>query len=354
MQMRVFCDEFGNTGPQLLPSEQPLLLYAFLVVDPPSLLRISNDVGTLYRAENLTLAELKSTKLCASSKGLRRYEAIGRVVSETGARVCVSIVEKRYQACAMIVEAFLDPEIHEYAPPELRERHWRQWFVDACYNSLADTRLVEFLAAVRSDDPEQIANLGEQLASTLELHPDSFVSHVACRMETRPDHVFRYSQSRPGFPRNADKPASQYFAFFPALERVDEYLERVDGTATLMRDEDRQFGEPLDLAFAHGRQLDQHPGARAYGVQRQLTRLVSCTSASSKEEFGIQLADLVAGIFGRLAAAALVGNAPSSLLESAAAAWRATLITPNEHYWMLADAVLDEVVQSVLGREYCE
>lgn len=324
MHKSVFCDEFGNTGAHLLRTEQPALVYAFLVIDPSALVEITNDVRDLYQQENLALCELKSSQLLNSTRGRKRYEAIGAIVSEHGARVFLSIIEKRYQACSMIAETFLDPFLHTHAPPEMAKRPFRQRFSDACYDAISDERLVEFLDAVRSDDARSIGAVGSRLSATLRFHPDGFVSEVAQLMETNPDAVFRYAERREGFPRNSHIPASQYAAFYPGLQFVDDHLGRIHATGVLVRDDDLQFGELLDIAFEHGRILDRLPGAGDYGA-RPLRNIQTCCAASSDKEFGIQVADLAAGLFGRIVQARIRAEKSSGPPPRIIDAWRGTL-----------------------------
>ncbi len=199
---------------------------------------------------------------------------------------------------------------------------------------------------MRADSPEMVADVGRRISTTLRLHPEEFVSYAAGRMETRANRVFRYSQKRPGLSQNAHMAASQYAAFHPGAERVDAHLELLGTTATLVRDDDCQFGDMLDLAFSYGQQLDDMPGAWAYGAQRPLTCIRACRRTSSVEEFGIQLADLVAGLFGRVALTALSGKSTDASKRAVVRAWRSTLLPCIDHYWMLADSNLNGVLEA--------
>jgi hypothetical protein len=295
---------------------------------------------------------LKSLRLLKSPRGLSLFEEIGRPVSELGARVSLSIVEKRYQACSMIAENYFDPELHDFAPKEMRERRFRQKFADASFDTLANERLVDFLTAVDGDAPEDIATVGRRFFETLRFHPDEFVSHAAHCIETRPDRVFRYRQMREGLPKNSHLPTSQYAAFHPGLECVEACLRNICKTGSLLRDQDAQFGEPLDAAFARGRELDQFPGARAYGASRQLNSIESCASASSAQELGIQLADLAAGVFGRMARDLFQNEPRSDDLYRIAEPWRRTLFDMERHYVMVSDAKLADLALVIFGRDY--
>jgi hypothetical protein len=343
----IFCDEFGNTGPRLLNTDQPMFLYAFVLVDAANLRRFEDDVRQLYDQEKLSLPELKSSTLYRSHRGQARYAKIGRIASECGARVVMSIVEKRYQVCAMIVETYLDPELNTRAPRELSQPPFRQKIADACYECFDDTRINEFLMADRADDRMQISRVGESFSATLRFHVDDFVSEFAFRMETRPDYVFRYSEKMDKLPRHSDMPASQFAAFYPALELVDAHLGRTRTHGTLVRDVDSQFGQLLDLAFSCGRRLE----GLAYRRRFLLTHIDVCRSGSSANEIGIQLADLIVGIFGRVALQALHGRVVPGSLAAVAKSWRATLMPPSEHYLMIADSVLPRTVSAVFESE---
>jgi hypothetical protein len=352
MPLQIFCDEFGNTGARLLPTDQPVLVYAFVMIEPAALTTAGERIERTLLASSAARPELKSSRLLKSPRGRSLFEEIGRHVSELGARVSLSIVEKRYQACSMIAETYLDPELHDLAPKEMRDRRFRQKFADACYDTLPDDRLVDFLAAVDSDTPENIAVVGRRFSETLRFHPDEFVSHAAHCMETRPDSVFRYRQMHEGFPKNSHLPTSQYAAFHPGLECVEACLRSMCETGSLLRDQDAQFGEVLDAAFARGRELDQLPGARAYGAERQLNSIESCTSASSAQELGIQLADLAAGVFGRMARDLFQNEPRSDDLYRIAKPWREALLDMERHYVMVSDAKLVDLAPAIFGPEY--
>jgi hypothetical protein len=119
---------------------------------------------------------------------------------------------------------------------------------------------------------------------------------------------------------------------------------------TLLRDEDAQFRVPLDIAFERARELDRLPGARDYGAV-QLNRIQSCRSTSSWQELGIQMADLAAGLFGRVVQKlVLVDKVPFSTLRIVEA-WRETLASVGEHHVMVSDARLPQVTAVIFGAD---
>jgi hypothetical protein len=352
MPLQIFCDEFGNTGGRLLDPEQPVLVYAFMMFQAPALETVGEQVQLLLQEGASSPSELKSSQLLKSPLGRRRYEEIGRYVSDVGARICLSIVEKRYQACSLIRDTYLDPFEHEFAPREIGNRYFAQRFADACYDTLSDERLAEFLAAVDNDVPEEIAAIGQRFLATLRLHPDDFVSHAANCIETRSEKVFRRAQRRATLPKNSHISASQYAAFHPGLDCLEACLRAMGESGALLRDRDAQFGEMLDWAYAIGRELDQHPGAQAYGAQRQLDSIESCASVSSEQQLGIQLADLAAGLVGRIARDVCRQAPAVEHLYRIAGSWHATLIEMERHYVMVSDARLVDLAPALFGPVY--
>jgi hypothetical protein len=110
-QMLLFCDEFGNTGARILDRHQPVLCYAYVLIEAASLQPLTDELNEIYRKDGIELCELRSAQLLGSLRGRRRYEAIGQVLDTLGANVFLSVVEKRYQACSMIAETLCQPSM---------------------------------------------------------------------------------------------------------------------------------------------------------------------------------------------------------------------------------------------------
>lgn len=348
MNWLVFCDEFGNTGANLVDEDQPVFVYAFVLVPATALRRLDADIEQIYARDRLKPSEMKSTVLCASATGRRRVAAVGAAVAECGARLLLSIVEKRYQVCFTIVETYLDPLQCERAPPEMIRMEEKQAFADACYDCLSDQRLAEFLQAVRDDAPDRIASVGEGLSATLRLHASESISDAAARMETRASRVFRYSKPRDYLPGGRHTPASQFAAFYPGLAKVEAFLQETGSEATLVRDDDRHFGAFLDLAFSTAKRLRPSPEAAAYNAS-PLARILACATANSEAEVGVQLADLAAGTFGRAVRGALRGRTLGAATREPAQGWHGTLLPKEQHSWAVSDARCSAVLNAVYG-----
>jgi hypothetical protein len=79
MPLQISCDEFGNTGARLIPTDQPVLAYAFVIVEPAAL-TIAGEHVLMLREGTAGMSELKSSRLLKSPRGRSLFEEIGRHV----------------------------------------------------------------------------------------------------------------------------------------------------------------------------------------------------------------------------------------------------------------------------------
>src|SRR4051812_40584981 len=109
MAKTIFCDEYGNTGGNLVDRDQPVFAYAFVAVERATLDDAERLLALVSRGPGGERLELKSTKLITSRQGRQKLASIGAAMASLGVRIVLSIVEKRYQICFLIVETYLDP-----------------------------------------------------------------------------------------------------------------------------------------------------------------------------------------------------------------------------------------------------
>lgn len=349
MAKTIFCDEYGNTGGNLVDRDQPVFAYAFVAIERATLDDAERLLALASRGPGGERVELKSTKLITSRQGRQKLASIGAAMASVGVRIVLSIVEKRYQICFLIVETYLDPIWCEGALEEMLDAKARRRFADACYDALEDTTLTELLKAVRADDATQIGSIGDRISHRLQLHPDDFVYRAARTMVTNPERVFRHCKARDMLPTKVS-PASQYAAFYPGLKMVDAFLDGQNETATVIRDNDTQHGAFLDLVFATGKSLQGTALETVYGAQR-LERLVACEPVSSSTSVGVQIADLAVGVFGRAIQSSIVARRSAAEAVAMIETWRAMLLPPSSHYVAVSDAQLPTIKQTMFGRE---
>jgi hypothetical protein len=180
-------------------------------------------------------SKLKTSSLSdlwSSSRGLRCYERIGTLLDQSDASICFSLVEKRSQACALVVETFLDPAYNPSAPPEAEAPKYRRWLADQLYVCLDDELLDRFLAGQKA-------------------------------------------------------------AFFPDLVHTDAYLRSLTIQALLVCDEAQQLGKVLKRIFEEACITGDNSYLWEFGATESLTNIVGMEQATSNDSFGVQLVDPV-------------------------------------------------------------
>lgn len=243
----LYGDESGNTGADLLDRDQPLFVYSMIEAN-------AAQQGTLREAvEKLRTGlgrsapkEFKYSKLKTSSPGRKVSIEIARIVSESGARLHLAVVEKRYQLCSMIVETYADSGGPLEQELELVPGAQRRRLAITLYGILSEAVLRDFANAVKTDDIAALNAVGDQIRGTLKLHPSREVVALAKRLELCASEPFRFGERFEGKPEHTEKPATILHVFFPFMKEVDEDLEKRGVVAELVADQDSIFGPALN------------------------------------------------------------------------------------------------------------
>jgi hypothetical protein len=344
---RLYCDESGNTGPRLLQADQPFFVYAFVLLNLNKVKAIYGEVVRLYSEEGIQAEDLKSSDLWSSSRGLRRYERIGTLLAQSDALICFSVIEKRYQACALVVETFLDPAYNPSAPPEAEASKYRRWLADQLYLCLDNELLDRFLAVQKADDVAGMRIVGNVIARRLTVHRDDLVVDAGRRILEGLDDFFRFGGRILGAPTNHHLPAGQQAAFFPGLVHIDAFLRSLTIQAILVCDEHQQFGEVLKRIFEEACITGDNPYLWEFGATKSLTNIVGMEQAASDESFGVQLADLAAGLVNRVAVAIVHNRRLTVQQRRVVAAWRPSFAPLGSHFFMASNANLHSVSRTL-------
>lgn len=286
----IYCDESGNTGPDLLSKTAPFFVYAWVLLTKEQEGNIAGHVSDLLERENLPLStELRSVKLWQSTRGRRRYDEILRIVHNAGVNVFITYSEKLFEVCVLIVETYLDPLHNPEVRGHLLDIGFKRLLGNSIYNSISKDLLKSFLTACNTDDVEVLRSVGSRLANQLALHPDDSVSHAARVMAAGLEDFYRFGQRIQDAPQNINLTSGHMTVFTPALLYIDSMLDTFRLKARLVRDQDIQFGGVLNSAYEF---LLQPP--------LQIKNIVSSEEGISSQSIGLQVADLAAGITARI------------------------------------------------------
>lgn len=321
--VNVYSDEVGPTGIDLLNREQPFFATSYLLLDRAAEEEIMTRVPTILQAHSSkTPRELKFSGLGASSGGLRLVAQLLGLLAEVAVPVHVCVVEKRYQACTLIVEAFLDAETHPRRLPQHELRELRQMWANAIYDTISDDLLQGFLAGIRNGGAEQVRDSGRRIADRLMLHPDDRTRNLGLLIREGLATFFHFGGEPSESTSAVMLPTATISAFVPALYCVDQALAERGQRARLISDEDRQHRRFLELGW----DMARHPEKHGYNLREftgpsvgALTMLVERSEVNSSTSLPVQLADLTVGCINRVA----MSRASDRRLESRIArAWQ--------------------------------
>lgn len=303
-EVRIYSDEVGPTGLDLLNSDQPFFIASYIVADESLERELDSRIRFLLAAEGMKAPkELKFSKLCGSAVGMRHVISIMGVLNELEARVHICIIEKRFQACALVVETFLDATMHPDAPPQFELREWREWLANVLYDSISDDLLQLFLAGVKNGQPDKVRDAGERMADRLRLHPQEQVRGAAASLRQGLPNFFDFAKG--------PLPTATIAGFLPTLLSLDAALASLGVIGTLVCDKDLQSGPAMDQALKRARDPDYFEAViREFSgpSMQPATRVLARTELDSVSSLQIQAADLAAGLFNRVCIARLRGG----------------------------------------------
>lgn len=230
--------------------------------------------------------------------GKKAIGALCSLLSRLGVTAHFAIVEKRFQACTLVVETFFDPKHHPQSPPEWEAKEWRQNIANFIYDICSDNSLREFLEAVKRDDENALRNWGTTFSSQLKLHPNNQASRADFLMAQGLSDFFRFGKRIEDTPKNAERPSPSVVVLMPALAHINEFLDERNMIADLICDISKDYGPVMDWALKHAKDPSfVSEISSEFGYRQPLDRILRRTEVSvSGDDEGIQCADIVAGL----------------------------------------------------------
>jgi hypothetical protein len=297
-------DESGNSGTDYFDRNQPVYVFAAVgwqAEREAEVLQSYENICSLHgrTPPHLAIAgskgasEWKAEKLLDRQSGRMFCESLLDMVLNSGMPCMFGIAEKRFLLTGMLVETYLDPTKNILAPAQ-DDDELRKKIASEIYKLTDDTLLEEFSAAVKSDDTKGVESVGNQIAGRLKLHIDSNIAIWSQAISRGALLAFRFGERHEDMPKRAERPHPGIQTLFPALLHLDAWLKGKDHVADLMIDEELPFNEVKRAAF----ELLSRPGNQFLNeiCVSHLQNIRSMTFANSKSHFGIQLADVLAGI----------------------------------------------------------
>ena len=275
----IYCDESGNTGPDLLSKSAPFFVYAWVLLTKEQEEQITKEISELLIKENLPPStELHSVKMWQSSRGCHRMDKVLRSVHNAGGTIFITFSEKLFHACVFIIETYMDDFQNPKVTGQYREIEFKRLLANVIRSSISQNQLKLFLQACKVDDVQTLKSFGLTLARMLAHHPDSRISATAQVIEAGIGNIYRFGRRIEDAPSNMHLMTDHIPLFSLPLLYIDQKLDQFQLKAKLVRDQDFQFGETLDFTYKIMREKE-------FGMKN----VVSCEEGLSSLVKGLQL-----------------------------------------------------------------
>lgn len=247
----VYCDESGNSGPNLLDFAQPVYVLGGWVVPASHAASVEqvaqNTVAELAPAST----ELHGARLLRTRRGQAALEGFMLNMGKAGAWPVYEIVEKRYWIAGKIVETFLDPSWNTSSSWEFYNDIERKQGLANDLSQLPDDYLHEFALAYRSLDPDRLERCAKRLSTLYALKGERGLAKALddCS-DGLPQITAAERQANSRLPSNALASVNLpvLVSFLSLVEDMARDLHV--GTVRIVHDESKEFAQAYQWAFA--------------------------------------------------------------------------------------------------------
>ncbi len=298
MQHTTYIDEAGNTGQNLNNDNQQFFVLAAVSLEKqriPEYLGILNEQFDKYR--EATEKEIKArnwTNVTRKAAGLQTIIE-GIAVAHNDISVC--IIEKRFMAAAMVVDQFFDPYYNDFPDNKwIEDKQSKVEAVNYFYNLLDDKVIFDLWSTLTDTDAEKIENI---LDSILGVTTEPVYRKL---LEGARKHLDRlvadYNHQRKDAPYTQKVFRSPSITSFANLgNMIVPFLRAYNSTSDIVFDSVYGFNKGFEhiektfTNFASGSDIILPHGEVIYSWKDQITGF---SVADSKEEKGLQFAEIVA------------------------------------------------------------
>lgn len=317
----VYCDESGNSGPNLLDQSQPVYVLGGWVVPREYVPRAEQAVRDLGYRLGLATDEVHGVRVLRSHKGQMAFNNFIRAMAKAGGLPVYSIAEKRYWIAGKVVETYLDSFYNSDVPWEFYNDILAKQELANDISELHDEYLHEFAAAYRSQDAEALARCALRFATLFELKGQSqLASWFRSSIPSLPEVAEAEGQADAALPARALGTVNLpvLASFLSLLESLGRYYRMQ--ALHIFHDESKEFGHGYEWAFNTYRDarrgVEIHlPNGRMMVFSFECVK--SMTMVSSDECLLVQAADLLVSGLGRYARCIATGERPPGWLAEA-------------------------------------
>lgn len=286
--MHIFCDESGNTGLDLLSTEQPLFSLASTNLDADICQQL---IAPLLRQGQ---AEAKYSKLKGTARGQAALLNLFSSAELTVQAVKFYMADKRYYVITHLVDKLIEPPLHE-AGIDLYENDAHVGLVNLWYyagdyllpNGHWERLLRAFVAAMRQRTPAAYADFDRTLtAAAVASSPKDrdFVAGIVLARGRLEEFIGVYDDN------DVFDPAADVF-----IDVINKWMSQVSGSFAVTHDRSKPMARSEGRLRAMMTPIT--PRTIGYGAREAELplRISSLNFGDSAVHPQLQLADLVAG-----------------------------------------------------------
>jgi hypothetical protein len=307
-KLYVFCDEAGNSGPNLIDLSQPVYVISGWAVRPGRLGDAEAAVAGFRQNIRSRATELKSARLLSQPRAQAAYGDLIRSMANSSWPV-FAVFEKRYWISGKIVEKLLDPMYNKRSSWDFFDDIDMKMDLANRISAWPWEYLEAFATAMRSSDPVRLRQVTESLVRLANLTDETELATILLgALENLPyiyerEFIQRDEQSRLLEPMNV----SSLMALVQVLETMGQDFP--DTEIEIIHDDSLEFEAGYQSAFDWFRRgMDPRLVAMRPDFSPKLENVTSLKMASSAETPLLQAADLLAGGIYRYSRAAAMGE----------------------------------------------
>lgn len=326
-------DESGNTGdlvrtgPDLDFGGQPVFsLAAVGLVNEDAL---AAQLADLRKKHNVQASELKLSKIL-KRKPQFALDAV-RLLVENDLPLFVEIVDKKYQLAIGVTNGFIWPPY--FNAEESQKTVWmKNIFADYIYHRIPKPLLFEFVGCMLNPSNEKTESYFEALKECVGRDYHEISQSIASQIEESQDdfHIMIQQEGEAAHRRFLPLPdigkrgqevwvLPNFSSFTNMYARMNLFLQGALKGVRLFHDEQAHFDEIIAVAKQKAEGVEVDPEKfKLLNSDYNFRQVAELFFKASPECTGIQLADIVAGIFMRCYQAHLHGEDDRGVLDSAA------------------------------------
>lgn len=299
INIRLYCDESGNSGSNYLDPQQPIHVLAGACVDSEAEADLERLIADLRGQRGC--AEVHALKWLKTSSGRRSIVQFLRQVGRLKIVPLFYVAEKRFAIAAKIVETFFDPFHNERAAWLPTGANVDRESLAQSFYKLPNAQLEQFALAYRNPTVESFQAVIQSLAAFCELLPNH-QPHLAWTLRgnlSELGDLVRTESLQDSSLRHPIMTSLNVPIFAQFVRMADAFLSlRPDTSAEVIHDETSEF-EPVFRYFFDA-MVGVSDEAEPYLLQDGtpinfgLSRLRNFRTASSHVSPGVQLADIFA------------------------------------------------------------